>query len=47
LEEIKGCKVTIENDGRCATWAELGFGNLIHSKNALVVVRGYSGWFRM
>lgn len=24
LEEIKGCKVTIENDGRCATWAELG-----------------------
>ena len=40
LEEIKGCKVTIENDGRCATWAELGFGNLIHSKNALVVVLG-------
>ena len=34
LEEIKGCKVTIENDGRCATWAELGFGNLINSKNA-------------
>ncbi len=24
LEEIKKCKVTIENDGRCATWAELG-----------------------
>lgn len=40
MEEIKGCKVTIENDGRCATWAELGFGNLIHSKNALVVVLG-------
>ena len=40
LEEIKGCKVTIENDGRCATWAELGFGNLINSKNALVVVLG-------
>ena len=32
--------MTIENDGRCATWAELGFGNLINSKNALVVVLG-------
>ena len=40
LEEIKDCKVTIENDGRCATWAELGYGNLINSKNALVVVLG-------
>ncbi|MBS6257769.1 ROK family protein [Holdemanella biformis] len=40
LEEIKNCKVTIENDGRCATWAELGYGNLINSKNALVVVLG-------
>ena len=40
LEEIKKCKVTIENDGRCATWAELGYGNLINSKNALVVVLG-------
>lgn len=40
LEEIKNCKVTIENDGRCATWAELGYGNLMDSKNALVVVLG-------
>ena len=40
LEEIKKCKVTIENDGRCATWAELGYGNLMDSKNALVVVLG-------
>lgn len=40
LEEIKKCKVTIENDGRCATWAELGFGSLIDSKNAIVVVLG-------
>lgn len=40
LEGIKKCKVTIENDGRCATWAELGYGNLINSKNALVVVLG-------
>ena len=40
LKEIKGFKVTIENDGRCATWVELGFGNLINSKNALVVVLG-------
>ena len=40
LIEIKNCKVTIENDGRCATWAELGYGNLMDSKNALVVVLG-------
>lgn len=40
LVEIKNCKVTIENDGRCATWAELGYGNLMDSKNALVVVLG-------
>ena len=40
LIKIKNCKVTIENDGRCATWAELGYGNLMDSKNALVVVLG-------
>ena len=32
--------MTIENDSRCATWAELGYGNLMDSKNALVVVLG-------
>ena len=40
IMRIKNCKVTLENDGRCATWAELGFGNLMDSKNALVVVLG-------
>ena len=40
LEKVKKCKVTIENDSRCATWAELGYGNLMDSKNALVVVLG-------
>lgn len=40
LMEIKKCKVTLENDGRCATWAELGYGNLKGSKNAIVVVLG-------
>lgn len=40
LMEIQKCKVTLENDGRCATWAELGYGNLKDSKNAIVVVLG-------
>lgn len=40
IMRIKNCRVTLENDGRCATWAELGFGNLQDSKNALVVVLG-------
>ena len=40
LEQQAHCKVTLENDGRCATWAELGFGHLQNSKNALVVILG-------
>ena len=40
LMELKQCKVTLENDGRCATWEELCFGHLKGAKNALVVVLG-------
>ena len=40
LEQKTNCKVILENDGRCATWAELGFGHLKYSKNAVVIVLG-------
>lgn len=40
LENEKQCKVTLENDARCATLAEVGFGNLKNSTNGLVVTIG-------
>ena len=42
LQKIKGCPVILENDGRCATLAEQGFGNLKESTNGLVIVVGTS-----
>ncbi len=42
LNKRKGCPVVLENDGRCATLAELGFGNLKESVNGLVIVVGTS-----
>ncbi len=42
LSNRKDCPVILENDGRCATLAELGFGNLKESANGLVIVVGTS-----
>lgn len=42
LRQRKGCFVSLENDGHCATLAELGFGNLKESTNGIVIVVGTS-----
>ena len=40
LQERMGCPVAIGNDAKCAAMAELGYGSLKDSKNAIVITLG-------
>ncbi len=40
LEELTKVRVTVNNDGYCATLAEVGYGNMVGHQNGIVTVLG-------